>query len=511
MKRAKYISNGTITYKITGDQGPQGPEGPKGDTGKSAYQIAVDNGYNGTESEWLATLNGDDFNVEIAYLNNGYINKSDGKVINYDGWKYTDFIDVGNAISLRLNYQYEGSKQSQYNAMYDENKNIITSFDCSVTKLTLRENTKYVRFSFPNSNSISVNKVFEPKCDRTDVEKLLKEKNNIIDVPSYYSTMVSNNISLINNYMDDNNVEAFVFLSDMHINENSLSSSAIIRNIIDNTSINTIINGGDTISSWIDENKAMKDIENYNKYYGFAKPYYCRGNHDIWGMLSSDATDGYIAPNTKVFNRFFKWFENDVNIEDGKMYYYFDKKSTNTRYIVLDNNELMTATHTDSGAYNQSCIMSQNQIDWFGNVLSTTPRNYKIVVITHSPIYNLMWYYHEPSLIVSDIIEAYNAKTTINKTSKFGLIANFDFSDANASVVLSCCGHGHREELFVSGTGCVYYEISCDAMINNGHNDYNKIKGTSSESTVDVILINNTTNKIKRIRFGGGNVQTDMN
>ena len=56
MKRAKYISNGTITYKIVGDQGPQGP---KGDTGKSAYQIAVDNGYNGTESEWLASLKGD--------------------------------------------------------------------------------------------------------------------------------------------------------------------------------------------------------------------------------------------------------------------------------------------------------------------------------------------------------------------------------------------------------------------------------------------------------------------
>ena len=56
MQRAKYISNGTITYKIVGDQGPQGPQGPKGDDGKSAYQIAVDNAYNGTESEWLSTL-----------------------------------------------------------------------------------------------------------------------------------------------------------------------------------------------------------------------------------------------------------------------------------------------------------------------------------------------------------------------------------------------------------------------------------------------------------------------
>ena len=33
MKRAKYISNGTITYKILGEQGPQGPKGPVGPQG----------------------------------------------------------------------------------------------------------------------------------------------------------------------------------------------------------------------------------------------------------------------------------------------------------------------------------------------------------------------------------------------------------------------------------------------------------------------------------------------
>ena len=42
-----------------GPEGPQGPAGPKGNDGKSAYQIAVDEGYVGTESEWLATLKGD--------------------------------------------------------------------------------------------------------------------------------------------------------------------------------------------------------------------------------------------------------------------------------------------------------------------------------------------------------------------------------------------------------------------------------------------------------------------
>lgn len=32
----------------------------KGEDGKSAYQIAVDNGFKGSESEWLESLNGAD-------------------------------------------------------------------------------------------------------------------------------------------------------------------------------------------------------------------------------------------------------------------------------------------------------------------------------------------------------------------------------------------------------------------------------------------------------------------
>ena len=38
MQRAKYISNGTITYKIIGEQGPQGPQGPAGPQGPQGPQ-----------------------------------------------------------------------------------------------------------------------------------------------------------------------------------------------------------------------------------------------------------------------------------------------------------------------------------------------------------------------------------------------------------------------------------------------------------------------------------------
>ena len=61
-------ADGTMTFAdLTEEQkeslrGPQGLQGPKGDNGvagKSAYQIAVDNGYVGNESTWVASLKGD--------------------------------------------------------------------------------------------------------------------------------------------------------------------------------------------------------------------------------------------------------------------------------------------------------------------------------------------------------------------------------------------------------------------------------------------------------------------
>lgn len=48
-----------------GEPGPQGLKGDKGESGsdgKSAYQLAVDNGYSGTITEWLASLKGDSGN-----------------------------------------------------------------------------------------------------------------------------------------------------------------------------------------------------------------------------------------------------------------------------------------------------------------------------------------------------------------------------------------------------------------------------------------------------------------
>ena len=44
---------------VRGERGIQGEKGDTGADGKSAYQVAINNGYIGTETEWLASLKGD--------------------------------------------------------------------------------------------------------------------------------------------------------------------------------------------------------------------------------------------------------------------------------------------------------------------------------------------------------------------------------------------------------------------------------------------------------------------
>lgn len=79
-----------------GPQGPRGERGPKGDTGdpgKSAYQIAVDHGYQGTEEDWL-TLH------QIEMWNATGLKGTGGKVFHYlaevqDGKWEVDYTHVG--------------------------------------------------------------------------------------------------------------------------------------------------------------------------------------------------------------------------------------------------------------------------------------------------------------------------------------------------------------------------------------------------------------------------------
>lgn len=89
-----------------GPAGPHGPQGPKGDRGKSAYEIAVDYGFIGTEEEWLESLKGgSDGSVGSIYLQEPEDGSFDDGAIK--GWEIgqttvSTAIDHLNMILLKL-------------------------------------------------------------------------------------------------------------------------------------------------------------------------------------------------------------------------------------------------------------------------------------------------------------------------------------------------------------------------------------------------------------------------
>lgn len=68
-----------------------GTQGPKGDPGDSAYEIAVDNGFIGTESEWLASLKGLDGADGGGTVINGNDFTGSVSLSNKEGTYYNDY------------------------------------------------------------------------------------------------------------------------------------------------------------------------------------------------------------------------------------------------------------------------------------------------------------------------------------------------------------------------------------------------------------------------------------
>ena len=96
-----------------------------------------------------------------------------------------------------------------------------------------------------------------------------------------------------------------------------------INSIIENTSVEDVVCGGDIISAYGGDYEILRDEKTYKKCFGFAKPYYVRGNHDCYAKSVESATTGIIKDNSEVINRFIRPYHSDIVTEVGKTYYYY--------------------------------------------------------------------------------------------------------------------------------------------------------------------------------------------
>lgn len=207
------------------------------------------------------------------------------------------------------------------------------------------------------------------------------------------------------------------------------------------------------------------------------------GNHDTYDTYSRSTSDAALAIR-EIIN------DGDVNYgAENASYWYKDVTSTlghTVRIIGFD--EYEDAANT-SALYTRK--YTQEQMDWFINLLRSTPSDYFIVLAHHKAPENEPSRNEGPFIasnytgdstkdLLSDdragmfpeIIDKYTKGEAINKTYVVGVTVNTDFSEVTpAKFLCHLCGHRHADvcEPLVDYPDQLMLMVSCsDEEVSNG-------------------------------------------
>ena len=340
----------------------------------------------------------------------------------------------------------------------------------------------------------------EPEWRYRPVNDRLPPEDAGKTLPPYFAETVEEKNRRVNKIMSEMVLpQAFVFFSDAHIRQNSMSSVPVIRSILENTGVKDVIYGGDTVSGWVDNDMMYEDVRYFNRAYGFAKPYIVRGNHDMEGKEFELSETGFIAPEDDVLREIFPLSHRDSDRKPDTTYYTLSREKTKTVFIVIDTNEIHERIVNPDGSWGSYVCPSEEQIKWFASALLAIPAHRSAIVVGHTPVYKELAWSYDGSYVFGEMIEAYNRREKVTAAG-----TGFDFSSARGRVIMTLCGHGHVDDFFVTLTGNLAYEITCDANIDNGGGIYPRISGTPSESAVDAVIIDPPTGRISTVRYGAG-------
>lgn len=307
-------------------------------------------------------------------------------------------------------------------------------------------------------------------------------------IPDYFKEHIETKIKAIReNMMAVGQAgETFVFITDIHWENNKKHSPALVRYIMENLNINVMLCGGDLINQGEREPmvEAIREcIAKFSPMGNIVMP--CLfGNHDSnWNNWDHqrEYPERYLD-RPEQYALFQKQAENLVTyISSDKWNFYFDVPATKTRFIGLDTGE--------NGAFTKYSDLA--------TCMSGTPSGYHIVIFAH-------WLYHSGAKSAAcgnleSMIDAYNAKTTVTVGTD-----TFDFTSAAGDVVLLLGGHIHNDLYWLTTGGVPVVLCDCDNGTRSNNEEYPYAAGTITEQAFDVFTLDYTTGDVKAVRIGRG-------
>lgn len=331
-------------------------------------------------------------------------------------------------------------------------------------------------------------------CNRKDFDgylyftKLVPDFARVLDkddnLPSYWETYMQTKLPTIKNNIRSVGAtgDNFVFITDVHVPSNYMQSPKLIKHIMDNTTITSVICGGDIVISNDTAAEALNVIDTWNDAMPFPYKTTVKGNHDTNYQGNELVTDGqFYASILKNVERF-------ADTEQ-KVYYVVDNISQKIRYIYLDTD----IDHVDN--------MSNEQIAWMVSKINELEEGWSVLIVMHI------------FFIPSAVVDQQTVLAVSSQGNRVMTALDNIYDTCDATIIGIICGHCHRDYYMQSVKGYPIISTTCDAGKGQQASGWDidnptRVQGTTSEQAFDVYSINTATRTIKIARVGIGNDRT---
>lgn len=299
-------------------------------------------------------------------------------------------------------------------------------------------------------------------------------------VPSYYESNLSSAIATAQSAMTSASIngETFVFLSDIHWENNEKHSPALIKAVTSTLPIENTVFGGDTFNGGTQA--AMVEIMNdVRQRFVKASPHFLSvyGNHD------GNQLDGGVAFTNDEFYTYMQKQADYYVTYEAPCYYYMDNETTKTRYIVLD-----TRTTTPSTA--------SAQLAWLQTITASAGAGWHFIVFCH------VIFYPDSGGSLTD------PTTWVMSQFMTDVLAALDAVNTGGSSKVEAIfgGHCHQDYNTQTQGGIPIVLIDCDTKQTSSGNP--QTAGTVNEQCLDIVTVNYSSETITCARIGRGTSRT---
>lgn len=355
------------------------------------------------------------------------------------------------------------------------------------------------------------------------------ESTDIV-IPTYWNSAIAEAETTINNALaSDEDSASWGFVTDTHIGINKGYSGALMKRVMDDCRIPVWFHGGDVVtgdgiisaSELVGQMHAdfeqFKAIENLGLR--------AIGNHEpAFGVNSSYDSN---LTNAEI-NHYYHGIDREKFLQiygREKGYFYKDIHKDKLRCVCLDiipYESQVNPSHIVTGInklyYHQ---FGSEQLEWFADVLASTPSGYMVVVCSHIAPVSLAelksidndWSETVPTDYrqARKIAEAYAMKTSYSWSGSFSgdptgdtYNIDVDFSSAQGEFVCFFCGHTHKDFMLkldnvnIVGTANDSFAVSSNATAYAPP----KTASTATEQILDFFCIIPSARTVRVVRLG---------